>query len=95
MKRKNTEAKKQKKSLTWDDTNKIARKLLKKYPDIAPFIQSEEDIRKKVIDLEGFKDSPQPKRDIYLFDIRRKWIILSDGDSEDPKEEAYLSDICP
>jgi len=87
--------KKKMQSLTWDDTDKIARKLWKKYPDVAPFIQSEEDIRKKVIDLEGFKGVSQPKRDIYLFDIRRKWIILSDGGAEAPKEEVYLSDICP
>jgi len=95
MKMKRKRKKQYKKSLTWDDTDNIARKLLNKYPDIAPFIQSEEDIREKVIDLEGFKDAPQPKRDIYLFDIRRKWIILSDGGHEDPKEEVYLSDICP
>jgi len=83
------------KSFTWDDTDKIARKLWKKYPDVAPFTQSEEEVRQKAIELEGFKDEPKPESDIDLFDIRRRWIILSDGGRGAKKNEAHLSDICP
>jgi len=88
---------KEMKTLTWNDTDLVAQKLMEKYPDAAPFALSEGEIRQKILELEGFNNSP-PEQYLDITAITRRWIILSDDTDEEEDlrlfgcDEAFLSD---
>jgi len=80
-----------KKRLTWDDTEKIAKALLKKYPDSVPVALDTEKIRQRVVALPGFNDSEHPDDEIYLASIQYKWINLWHGNDVKPSKKESAS----
>jgi FeS assembly protein IscX len=69
------------KYLTWEDDDKeIVQALREKYPNTPAVALNLEEIRKKVITLDNFKDTPHPEDDIYLKAIQRAWIMAGHGE---------------
>jgi FeS assembly protein IscX len=64
--------------LSWQDQDSIARELLKSYPDQERLLLSVESLRRLIIALPGFSDTPVPPRTSYLNKILWTWMRLAD-----------------
>ena len=58
----------------WTDVNEIAIELAEKYPDIDPTYILFTDLRRLVMELEGFIDSPEKTNEKILEAIQMLWI---------------------
>ena len=59
--------------MLWTDVNEIAIELAEKHPDIDPYILFT-DLRRLVMELEGFIDSPEKTNEKILEAIQMLWI---------------------
>ena len=60
--------------MLWTDVNEIAFELAEKYPDIDPTYILFTDLRRLVMELEGFIDSPEKTNEKILEAIQMLWI---------------------
>ena len=60
--------------MLWTDVNEIAIELAEKYPDIDPTYILFTDLRRLVMKLEGFIDSPEKTNEKILEAIQMLWI---------------------
>ena len=60
--------------MLWTDVNEIAIELEEKYPDMDPTYILFTDLRKLVMELEGFIDSPEKTNEKILEAIQMLWI---------------------
>ncbi len=60
--------------MLWTDVNEIAIELAEKYPDIDPTYILFTDLRRLVMELEGFIDSPEKTNEKILEAIQMLWI---------------------
>ena len=60
--------------MLWTDVNEIAIELEEKYPDIDPTYILFTDLRRLVMELEGFIDSPEKTNEKILEAIQMLWI---------------------
>ena len=60
--------------MLWTDVNEIAIELAQKYPDIDPTYILFTDLRRLVMELEGFIDSPEKTNEKILEAIQMLWI---------------------
>ena len=60
--------------MLWTDVNEIAIELAEKYPDIDPTYILFTDLRRLVMELEGFIDSPEKTNEKILEAIQMFWI---------------------
>ena len=60
--------------MLWTDVNEIAIELAEKYPDIDPTYILFTDLRRLVLELEGFIDSPEKTNEKILEAIQMLWI---------------------
>ena len=60
--------------MLWTDVNEIAIELAEKHPDIDPTYILFTDLRRLVIELEGFIDSPEKTNEKILEAIQMLWI---------------------
>ena len=60
--------------MMWTDVNEIAIELAEKYPDIDPTYILFTDLRRLVMELEGFIDSPEKTNEKILEAIQMLWI---------------------
>ena len=60
--------------MLWADVNEIAIELAEKYPDIDPTYILFTDLRRLVMELEGFIDSPEKTNEKILEAIQMLWI---------------------
>ena len=60
--------------MLWTDVNEIAIELAEKYPDIDPTYILFTDLRRMVMELEGFIDSPEKTNEKILEAIQMLWI---------------------
>ena len=58
----------------WTDVNEIAIELAEKHPDIDPTYILFTDLRRLVMELEGFIDSPEKTNEKILEAIQMLWI---------------------
>ena len=89
---------KQTKPLTWEDMDTIAEILYEQYPDVSPAQISNEEIRQKVITINGFfSDLSEDKICLYLSNIATRWIGLRHGvkSTEDWYLNWNIKDVCP
>ena len=60
--------------MLWTDVNEIAIELAEKHPDIDPSYILFTDLRRLVMELEGFIDSPEKTNEKILEAIQMLWI---------------------
>ena len=60
--------------MLWTDVNEIAIELAEKHPDIDPTYILFTDLRRLVMELEGFIDSPEKTNEKILEAIQMLWI---------------------
>ena len=60
--------------MLWTDVNEIAIELAEKYPDIDPTYILFTDLRRLVMELDGFIDSPEKTNEKILEAIQMLWI---------------------
>ena len=60
--------------MLWPDVNEIAIELAEKHPDIDPTYILFTDLRRLVMELEGFIDSPEKTNEKILEAIQMLWI---------------------
>ena len=60
--------------MLWTDVNEIAIELAEKHPDIDPTYILFTDLRRLVLELEGFIDSPEKTNEKILEAIQMLWI---------------------
>jgi|TARA_X000000368_G_scaffold107142_1_gene83213 FeS assembly protein IscX len=60
--------------MLWTDVNEIAIELEEKHPDIDPTYILFTDLRRLVMELEGFIDSPEKTNEKILEAIQMLWI---------------------
>ena len=60
--------------MLWTDVNEIAIELTEKHPDIDPTYILFTDLRRLVMELEGFIDSPEKTNEKILEAIQMLWI---------------------
>jgi len=60
--------------MLWTDVNDIAIELVEKHPDIDPTYILFTDLRRLVMELEGFIDSPEKTNEKILEAIQMLWI---------------------
>ena len=60
--------------MLWTDVNEIAIELAEKHPDIDPTYILFTDLRRLVMELEGFIDSPEKTNEKLLEAIQMLWI---------------------
>jgi FeS assembly protein IscX len=60
--------------MLWTDVNEIAIELAEKHPDIDPTYILFTDLRRFVMELEGFIDSPEKTNEKILEAIQMLWI---------------------
>ena len=60
--------------MLWTDVNEIAIELAEKHPDIDPTYILYPDLRRLVMELEGFIDSPEKTNEKILEAIQMLWI---------------------
>ena len=60
--------------MLWTDVNEIAIELAEKYPDIDPTYILFTDLRRLVMELEGFIDSPEKTNEKILEAIQMLWL---------------------
>ena len=60
--------------MLWTDVNEIAIELAEKHPDIDPTYILFTDLRRLVMKLEGFIDSPEKTNEKILEAIQMLWI---------------------
>ena len=60
--------------MLWTDVNEIAIELAEKHPDIDPTYILFTDLRRLVMELEGFMDSPEKTNEKILEAIQMLWI---------------------
>ena len=60
--------------MLWTDVNEIAIELAEKYPDIDPTYILFTDLRRLVMELEGFIDSSEKTNEKILEAIQMLWI---------------------
>ena len=60
--------------MLWTDVNEIAIELAEQYPDIDPTYILFTDLRRLVMELEGFIDSPEKTNEKILEAIQMLWI---------------------
>ena len=60
--------------MLWTDVNEIAIDLEEKYPDIDPTYILFTDLRRLVMEVEGFIDSPEKTNEKILEAIQMLWI---------------------
>ena len=60
--------------MLWTDVNEIAIELAEKHPDIDPTYILFTDLRRLVMELEGFVDSPEKTNEKILEAIQMLWI---------------------
>ena len=60
--------------MLWTDVNELAIELAEKHPDIDPTYILFTDLRRLVMELEGFIDSPQKTNEKILEAIQMLWI---------------------
>ena len=60
--------------MLWTDVNEIAIALAEKHPDIDPTYILFTDLRRLVMELEGFIDSPEKTNEKILEAIQMLWI---------------------
>ena len=60
--------------MLWTDVNEIAVELVEKHPDIDPTYILFTDLRRLVLELEGFIDSPEKTNEKILEAIQMLWI---------------------
>ena len=60
--------------MLWTDVNEIAIELAEKHPDIDPTYILFTDLRRLVLELEGFIDSPEKTNEKILEAIQMAWI---------------------
>jgi FeS assembly protein IscX len=80
-------------SFTWkyEDRNRVAEKLRAKFPDVNLHEMPIEELRRKVIELEGFNDEPKPKTDDGIHYLVNQLRFLKDGDER--AKERYDRDV--
>lgn len=59
--------------ITWSDAEEIGIQLQEKFPDLDPFTVRFTDLRKYVIELEGFADDPAKSNEPKLEAIQMAW----------------------
>jgi FeS assembly protein IscX len=59
--------------LTWDDAEKIGVLLVRKHPELYPLSTDLEELRRRVTDLEEFKDDSETCDTEQLEAIRTAW----------------------
>ena len=65
--------------MLWTDVNEIAIELAEKHPDIDPTYILFTDLRRLVMELEGFIDSPERTNEKILDAIQMLWIEERDS----------------
>ena len=60
--------------MLWTDVNELAIELAEKHPDIDPTYILFTDLRRLVMELEGFIDSPEKTNEKILEAIQMLWI---------------------
>ena len=60
--------------MLWTDVNEIAIELAERHPDIDPTYILFTDLRRLVMELEGFIDSPEKTNEKILEAIQMLWI---------------------
>ena len=60
--------------MLWTDVNEIAIELAEKHPDIDPTYILFTDLRRLVMELEGFIDNPEKTNEKILEAIQMLWI---------------------
>ena len=60
--------------MMWVDVHEIAIELAEKHPDIDPTYIIFTDLRKLVLDLDGFEDDPEKTNEKILEAIQMLWI---------------------
>ena len=60
--------------MLWTDVNDIAIELYEKFPDVDPTYIIFTDLRKLVLDLDGFDDDPEKTNEKILEAIQMLWI---------------------
>ena len=60
--------------MLWTDVNEIAIELVEKHPDIDPTYILFTDLRRLVMELEGFIDNPEKTNEKILEAIQMLWI---------------------
>ena len=60
--------------MLWTDVNEIAMELVEKHPDIDPTYILFTDLRRLVMELESFNDSPEKTNEKILEAIQMLWI---------------------
>tara|TARA_Y100000996_G_scaffold50942_1_gene34895 strand:- start:704 stop:898 length:195 start_codon:yes stop_codon:yes gene_type:complete len=60
--------------MLWTDVNEIAIELAEKHPDIDPTYILFTDLRRLVMELDGFIDSPEKTNEKILEAIQMLWI---------------------
>ena len=68
--------------MQWTDTREIAIALAEKYPDVDPRAVLYTDLRRWVIELQGFADDPQRSGEKILEAIQMAWMDEGDVDDE-------------
>lgn len=64
--------------LSWQDQDSIARELLRSYPEQERLLLTVEALRRLIVSLPGFQDTPMPPRTAYLSKILWTWMRLAD-----------------
>jgi FeS assembly protein IscX len=60
--------------MLWIDVHEIAIELAEKHPDVDPTYIIFTDLRKLVLDLDGFEDDPEKTNEKILEAIQMLWI---------------------
>jgi FeS assembly protein IscX len=60
-------------SLTWDDAESLGIALYEKYPTVNPLTVRFTDLRKWIVELPGFADSPEASSEGKLEAIQMAW----------------------
>ena len=60
--------------MLWVDVHEIAIELAEKHPDVDPTYIIFTDLRKLVLDLDGFEDDPEKTNEKILEAIQMLWI---------------------
>ena len=60
--------------LKWTDAHEIGCLLCEKFPDVDPLTLRFSDLRKRVIELEGFDDDPNASNEGLLERIQMCWL---------------------
>jgi FeS assembly protein IscX len=61
-------------SLTWDDSEEIALRLLEKHPDLNPLSVRFTDLHQWITEIEDFEDDPNASTEGKLEAIQMAWL---------------------